>query len=50
MLSVELYLDIERQKDYVLLADSISDLNVSITESLSQDKEEREDGKEEGDG
>ena len=38
MLSVEIYLDIERQKDYVLLSDSISDINMSIM-SLNQSKE-----------
>lgn len=37
MLSVEIYLDIERRKDYVLLADSISELNMSLEEeSMSQ--------------
>ena len=35
VLSVEIYLDIERRKDYVLLADSISELNMSNEESLS---------------
>ena len=35
VLSVEIYLDIERRKDYVLLADSISELNMSLEESLS---------------
>ena len=30
VLSVEVYLDIERRKDYVLLADSISELNMSL--------------------
>ena len=31
VLSVELYLDIERKKDYVLLADSLSDINGSYS-------------------
>ena len=35
VLSVEIYLDIERRKDYVLLADSISEINMSNEESLS---------------
>ena len=35
VLSVEIYLDIEGRKDYVLLADSISELNMSNEESLS---------------
>ena len=33
VLSVELYLDIERRKDYVLLADSISEMNLSYNSS-----------------
>lgn len=33
---MEIYLDIERRKDYVLLADSISELNMSLEESMSQ--------------
>ena len=33
VLSVELYLEIERRKDYVLLADSISDMNLSYNSS-----------------
>ena len=35
-MSVEIYLDIERRKDYVLLADSISEINMSLEESLNQ--------------
>lgn len=34
---MEIYLDIERQKDYVLLADSLSELNVSNDDTASLD-------------
>ena len=36
VLSVELYLDIERKKDYVLLADSISEVNLSYNSSVQK--------------
>ena len=36
VLSVELYLDIERKKDYVLLADSISEVNQSYNSSTQK--------------
>lgn len=40
VLSVEIYLDIERKKDYVLLADSVSEVNMSLEESQDENSPE----------
>ena len=40
ILSVEVYLEIERKKEYVLLADSISELSEDIVEEEEEEEED----------